>query len=155
VHCARSACKKKLINSLVTVLMHSNQSFFFVSSVGWNISPAHTARLSPAPFCFGLEHQPSRRGWAESSPVFYRLEHQPSPCGWAESSLVAGPIQAQPSPVHFIYLFVLLFSFLFCVFFIIIIYIYFWKLWFSHGFFYVISTNIGLYFYILKIQIRY
>ena len=111
---------------------NSNQSFFFVSSVGWNISPAHTAGLSPAPFCFGLEHQPSPRGWAESSPrgwaesspVFCRLEHQPSPRGWDESSLVAGPIQAQPSPVHFIYLFVLLFSFLFCVFFLLLLSIY-------------------------------
>jgi hypothetical protein len=86
--------------------------FFFVSSVGWNISPAHTAGLSPAPFFFGLEHQPSPRGWAESSPVFCRLEHQPSPRGWAESSLVAGPIQAQPSPFHFISF--LLFVFCFC-----------------------------------------
>jgi hypothetical protein len=129
VHCARSACKKKLINSLVTVLMHSNQSWFF---------------------CFfgGLEHQPSPRGWAESSPVFCRLEHQPSPRGWVESSLVAGPI----------YFILFLFSFLFFVFIYIYIYIYiyiFWKLWFSNRFFYIISTNIGLYFYILKIQIRY
>jgi hypothetical protein len=56
---------------------------FFPSPVGWNISPARAAGLSPAPFCFGLEHQPSPRGWAESN-------------------LVAGPIQAQPSPFHFI-----------------------------------------------------
>jgi hypothetical protein len=93
--------------------------------VGWNISPAHTAGLSPAPFCFGLEHQPSPRGWAESSPF------------------------------HF--LFVFLFSFLFCVFFYFIllsIYI-FLKVVIFAWIFYVISTNIGLYFYILKIQIQY
>jgi hypothetical protein len=105
--------------------MHSNQSWFF-SSVGWNIIPAHAAGLSPAPFCFRLEHQPSPHGWAESSPVFFALgwNHQPSPRGWAESSLVARPIQAQPSPFHFIYLFIFLFSFLFCVFFLLSIYIF-------------------------------
>jgi hypothetical protein len=94
-------------------------------ALGWNISPAHTAGLSLALFfCFRLEHQPSPRGWAESSPVFCRLEHQPGPRGWAESSLVARPIQAQPSPFHFIYLFIFLFSFLFCVFFLLSIYIF-------------------------------
>jgi len=130
VHCARSACKKKIISRLLCMRTVTGYMGFFPSPVGWNISPARAAGLSPAPFCFGLEHQPSPRGWAESN-------------------LVAGPIQAQPSPFHFIsfLLFVL------CVF-LLSIYI-FWKLWFSHGFFYVISTNIGFYFYILKIQIQY
>jgi hypothetical protein len=69
---------------------------FFPSPAGWNISPAHTAGLSPAPFCSGLEHQPSPRGWAESS-------------------LVVGPIQ--PSPFHFFlpfcfFMFFLLYIFL-------------------------------------------
>jgi hypothetical protein len=45
--------------------------------------------------------------------------------------------QYKPSPVLFFFFFY--------------IYIYFWKLWFFHQFFYVISTNNGMYFYILKI----
>jgi hypothetical protein len=78
--------------------------------VGWNISPAQPL------FFFGLEHQPSPRGWAESSPVFCKLEHQPSPRGWAESSLVAGPIQAQPSPFHFISFLLFVFCFFYIYF---------------------------------------
>jgi hypothetical protein len=91
--------------------MHNNQSWFFVFSLGWNISPAHTAGLSPALFfCFGLEHQPSPHGWAESSPVFCRLEHQLNPRGSAESS-----------PFHF-FIFLFFFFTPFCfVYFIIII----------------------------------
>jgi len=39
--------------------------------------------------CCGLEHQPSPRGWAQSSPVAV---------GWNISPAhAAGPIQAQPS----------------------------------------------------------
>jgi hypothetical protein len=68
---------------------------FFPSPVGWNISTARAAGLSPAPFCF-------------------RLEHQPSPRGWAESNLVVGPIQ--PSPFHFFSFF----SFFLCFFIIYI-----------------------------------
>jgi hypothetical protein len=67
--------------------MHSNQSWFFR-------------------FFGGLEHQPSPRGWAESSPfICFGLEHQPSPRDWAESTLVAGTIQARPSPFHFFFFF--------------------------------------------------
>jgi len=54
--------------------------------VGWNISLARAAGLSPAPFCVGLEHQPSPRSWAESNPVSDEPEHQPSPRSWAESN---------------------------------------------------------------------
>jgi len=41
---------------------------FFPSLAGWNISPAHAAGLSPAPFCSELEHQPTPRGWANTDP---------------------------------------------------------------------------------------
>jgi len=154
VHCARSACKKKLINSLVTVLMHSNQSWFC---------------------CFfgGLEHQPSPHGWAESSPflLWAGTSAQPARLGWGQPCFLQAGTSAQPMRLGWVqpcgwantgpaqsisfYLFICSsFLLLFCVFFFII-YIYFWKLWFSHGFSHVISTNIGLYFYILKIQIQY
>lgn len=102
VHCARSACKKKIISRLLCMRTVTGYMGFFPSPVGWNISPARAAGLSPTPFCSGLEHQPSPRGWAESI-------------------LVAGPIQAQPSPFHFIFFLL----FVLCVFFII--YIYFLK----------------------------
>jgi len=38
---------------------NSNQSFFFVSSVGWNISPARAAGLSPALFSAGWNISPA------------------------------------------------------------------------------------------------
>jgi len=73
VHCACSACKKKLINSLVTVLIHNNQSFFF---------------------CFfgGLEHQPSPHSWAESSPflLWAGTSAQPARAGLSPALFSAG-----------------------------------------------------------------
>jgi hypothetical protein len=84
-------------------------------------------------FCW-LEHQPSPRGWANSSPVVAGWNISPAHTVGLSPALWLG--QYRPNPVHFI---LFLFSLLFCLVFF---------LWFY-------ETKIGLYFYIRKIQIRY
>jgi len=107
---------------------------FFPSLVGWNISPAGFL-----PFSGGLEHQPSPRGWAESSPFLLRAGTSACAAGLSPVLFQAGknisPAHAaglspalwlgqyRPSPAQSIsfYFFSPFFCF-FCVFFIIYIF---------------------------------
>jgi hypothetical protein len=89
--------------------MHSNQSWVFTSPAGRNINPAHAAGLSLAPFCFGLEHQPSPRGWVESTLLTNGWNIGPAHAAGLSPALWLG--QYRSSPLYFIFFIFYLFFF--------------------------------------------
>jgi hypothetical protein len=90
---ARSACKKKIISRLLCMHIVTD------SLINWLLCSCTVTSHGFLSFSGGLEHQPSPRGWAESS-------------------LVAGPIQAQPSPFY-LFIIYLFFSLFVCFFYYI------------------------------------